>query len=107
MNWTKYHLSMDMDIGKNMARPLLAIDGFYSSPRSWILEQEASFVNCGIGGLQRSPNFGHVFRSYISPRTTHLELSNPCSASFLASQYLRHLFPYTGHLFRYLTNAVK
>jgi hypothetical protein len=50
MNWTKYHLSMDMDIGKNMARPLLAIDGFYSSPRSWILEQEASFVNCGIGG---------------------------------------------------------
>jgi len=139
MNWIGYRLSMDMDIGKNMARHSTAKDGFYSSPRSWILGQEASFVNSGIGtiivsrihilripwvpltiptrsfnsliwtniSLQRSPNFGHVFRSYISPRTTHLELSNPCSASFLASQYLRHLFPYTGHLFRYLTNAVK
>ena len=50
MNWIGYRLSMDMDIGKNMARPLLAIDGFYSSPRSWILEQEASFVNSGMGG---------------------------------------------------------
>ena len=49
MNWVRYYLSMDMDVGKNMARHSTGIDGFYSSPRSWILEQGASFVNSGIG----------------------------------------------------------
>jgi hypothetical protein len=49
MNWVEYHLSMDMDIGKNMARHSTVKDGFYSSPGSWILEQKASFVNSGIG----------------------------------------------------------
>ena len=97
MNWIGYYLSMDMDIGNDMARHSTGKDGFYSSPRSWILGQEASFVNSGIGvqsfrnshlalpvgssdnpcpviarsfnsliwtniSLQRSPNFGHVFR---------------------------------------------
>ena len=50
MNWVGYHLSMDMDMGKNMARHSTGIDGVYSSPLSWILEQGASFVNSGIGG---------------------------------------------------------
>jgi hypothetical protein len=45
MNWVGYHLSMDMDIGKNMARHSTAKDGFYSSPRSWILEQGASLAS--------------------------------------------------------------
>jgi hypothetical protein len=48
MNWVGYYL--DMDMGKDMARRSTAKDGFYSSPRSWILEQGASFVNSGIGG---------------------------------------------------------
>ena len=43
-----------------MTRHSAAKDGFYSSPRSWILEQGASFVNSGIGG--------HSFRnSHRSP----------------------------------------
>jgi hypothetical protein len=50
IDWIGYHLSMDMDMGKNMACHSTGIDGFYSSPRSWILEQGASFVNSGIGG---------------------------------------------------------
>jgi len=50
MNWVRYHLSVDMDIGKNMAPHSTGIDGFYSSPRSWILEQGAPFANSRIGG---------------------------------------------------------
>ena len=58
IDWIGYHLRMDMDIGKKMARHSTGKDGFYSSPRSWILGQEASFVNSGIGG--------HSFRnSYL------------------------------------------
>jgi hypothetical protein len=50
MNWIRYHISMDIDVGENMAPHSTGIDGFYSSPGSWILEQGASFVNSGIGG---------------------------------------------------------
>ena len=49
MDWIRYYLSMDMHIGMDMALHSTANDGFYSSPGSWILEQEASFVNSGIG----------------------------------------------------------
>jgi|GEM_PF-4360664 len=39
MNWAGYHLSMNIDVGENMAPHSTGIDGFYSSPRSWILER--------------------------------------------------------------------
>ena len=70
MNWIRYCLSMDMDIGKNMARHSTGIDGFYSSPRSWILEQAASFVNSGIRTVIVSRI--HIFASHRlsdKPRT--------------------------------------
>ena len=70
MNWIRCHLSIDMGIGKNMARHSTGIDGFYSSPRSWILEQAASFVNSGIGTVIVSRI--HIFASHRlsdKPRT--------------------------------------
>ena len=69
MNWIGYHLSMNVDIGNDMARHSTGKDGFYSSPRSWILEQEASFVNSGIGG--------HSFQnSHLAPPLGSSD--NPC-----------------------------
>ena len=68
MNWIRYHLSMDMNIGKDMARHSTDIDGFYSSPRSWILEQGASFVNSGIGGHSfRNSHLAHPLGSSDNP----------------------------------------
>ena len=34
IDWIGYHLSMDMDMDKDMAPHSTGIDGFYSSPRS-------------------------------------------------------------------------
>ena len=65
----------------------------YEIEYSWVTQKHTGISK--DGGYSR----GQSIRSYISPRTTtHLEHSNPCSAGFLASQLL-------GHLFRYLTGG--
>jgi len=51
-----------------MTRYFTAKDGFYSSPRSWILGQEASFVNSGIGGHSfRNSHLAHPLGSSDNP----------------------------------------
>jgi len=51
-----------------MTRHSAAKDGFSSSPRSWILEQEASVVNSGIGGHSfRNSHLAHPLGSSDNP----------------------------------------
>ena len=58
-----------MDIGKDMVRHSTSKDGFYSSPRSWILEQGASLVNSGIGSHSfRNSHLAHPVDPSDNPR---------------------------------------